>query len=86
MPHNSLRMWRGLALTTLTSEPRHTLTPFQMKCLDPAVAVKSWRYGMAPAEIPVLLSQKPSTENGQFRVAGSPEISVEAGAQRFARG
>ena len=28
------------------------------------VAVKSWQYGMAPAYIPVFLSQKPSTENG----------------------
>ena len=25
---------------------------------------------MAPAQIPVFLSQKPSNENGQFRVAG----------------
>ena len=27
------------------------------------------RYGMAPAQIPVFVSQKPSTEDRQFRVA-----------------
>ena len=31
------------------------------------MAVKSRRYGMAPAQIPVLLTQKPSTENGIHR-------------------
>ena len=34
----------------------------RFKCLDPG------RYGMAPAQIPVLLTQKPSTENGIFPV------------------
>ena len=35
----------------------------------PVVAVKSRRCGMAPAHIPVFLSQKPSTENGINRPA-----------------
>ena len=34
------------------------------------MAGKSRRYGMAPAQVPVFLSQKPSTDDGQFRVAG----------------
>ena len=33
------------------------------------VAGKSRRYGMVPAQIPVLLTQKPSTENGINRAA-----------------
>ena len=39
-------------------------------CLDPGSDRKSRRYGMAPEQIPVFLSQKPSTENGQFCVSG----------------
>ena len=50
--------------------------PFSLICQILVVAGKCRRYGMAPAHIPVFVSQKPSTENGQFRVAGTPEISV----------
>ena len=50
------------------SAPRRKIIPFEFpKCLNP-VARKSRRYGKASAQIPVLLSQKPSTEIGQFRV------------------
>ena len=33
-----------------------------LPCPAVVVAVKSWRYGMAPAQISVFLSQKPSTQ------------------------
>ena len=47
----------------------HDNLPFSLKCLDPGSAGKSRRYDMASAQIPVFLSEKPSTDNGQFRVA-----------------
>ena len=39
------------------------IVPFKLEML------RSWRCGMAPAQISVFLSQKPGTTNGQFCVA-----------------
>ena len=57
------------------------------------VAGKYRRYGMAPAQILVFLSQKTSTENGQFRVValrlawdGAQDKKQHHGGNTFAGG
>ena len=55
-------------IPTLISATTQNDPVFSLKCLDRGSGQKYRRYGMAPAQIPVSLSQKPSTDNGQFRV------------------